>query len=253
MVRTLDGTARAFLSERYRPLDNYDLLQTALPIISEQGCEIVSCEVTDQKMYLKLLFPRLYADVKKGDTVQAGLVLSNSEIGAGSLKCEILLYRLICLNGMIGQHSMKKYHAGKRGSTEGDAISEILSDHTKELGDKAFWAEVRDVIKASFDQTHFNNEMIKLREATGEKLDPKNIPQIIEAVKSSFSLNDQQGEDIMGHLLSGGDFTKYGLANAVTRTATDQDNYDDATNLERLGGHVIELAKKDWQQIAMAA
>ncbi len=253
MIRTLDGMARAFLSDRYRPLDNYDLLKTALPIISQKQCEVKSCEVTETRMYLKVLFPMLRAEVKKGDVVQAGLCLSNSEIGAGSLKSEILLYSLICDNGMIGSNSMKRYHVGKSQGTDFDSISEVLSTRTKELSDAAFWAQVRDVIKASFNEAHFLNEMDKLREATGEKMQHTNIPKVIEIVKSSFNLNDQQGNDIMQHLCEGGDFTKYGLAQAVTRTASDQESYDDATTLERLGGQIIELAPKDWNQIAKAA
>jgi len=31
LIRSLDGQARAFLSDRYRPLDNYDLANTVLP------------------------------------------------------------------------------------------------------------------------------------------------------------------------------------------------------------------------------
>ena len=50
MVRTLDGTARAILSDRYRRIDNYEVAQTVLPIISEmQGARIESCELTDQE------------------------------------------------------------------------------------------------------------------------------------------------------------------------------------------------------------
>lgn len=48
MVRTLDGTARAILSDRYRRINNYEVAQTVLPIISEmQGARIESCELTD--------------------------------------------------------------------------------------------------------------------------------------------------------------------------------------------------------------
>ena len=50
MVRTLDGTARAILSDRYRRIDNYEVAQTVLPIISEmQGARIESCELTDEE------------------------------------------------------------------------------------------------------------------------------------------------------------------------------------------------------------
>src|SRR3990167_7362492 len=42
MVRTLEGTARAFLSNRFRPLDNFDLAETALPALTKAGCKIES-------------------------------------------------------------------------------------------------------------------------------------------------------------------------------------------------------------------
>ena len=35
MVRTLDGKARAFLSNRYRRLDNFDLLHAVMPVLAE--------------------------------------------------------------------------------------------------------------------------------------------------------------------------------------------------------------------------
>lgn len=57
MVRTLDGTARAILSDRYRRIDNYEVAQTVLPIISEmQGARIESCELTDAAKFQKKFF-----------------------------------------------------------------------------------------------------------------------------------------------------------------------------------------------------
>src|SRR5262249_41625075 len=35
LVRTLDGNARAFLSDRYRRLDNFELLEAALPTLQQ--------------------------------------------------------------------------------------------------------------------------------------------------------------------------------------------------------------------------
>lgn len=64
MVRTLDGTARAILSDRYRRIDNYEVAQTVLPIISEmQGARIESCELTDTRMYIKVVNERIQTEV----------------------------------------------------------------------------------------------------------------------------------------------------------------------------------------------
>ena len=102
MLRTLDGRVRAFLSNRYRRLDNLELCAAILPIINEmKSASIESCEVTESHMYLKVINKKLKAEVAVNDVVQAGFVVSNSEIGLGSLKVEPLVYRLVCKNGLI--------------------------------------------------------------------------------------------------------------------------------------------------------
>jgi hypothetical protein len=40
---------------------------------------------------------------------------------------------------------------------------------------------------------------------------------------------------------------------AVTRLAQDAENYDRASDLERLGGRIIELPRSEWRQLAEAA
>ena len=99
MVRTLEGKARAFLSDRYRILDHYEILEAVLPVVGEmgEGVNIVSTEITDNRIYLKVINKRLELEVQKGDAVQAGFMISNSEIGMGAVKVEPLIYRLVCL------------------------------------------------------------------------------------------------------------------------------------------------------------
>ncbi len=143
MVRTLDGQMRAFLSERYRRLDNFDLASAVLPVLKEmgEGLKIVSTELTESKMYIKVINERLELEVKQGDVVQAGMVISNSEVGLGSLKVEPLIYRLICTNGMIAQdYSQKRYHVG-RNAESGEAY-ELFRDETIKADDRAFFLKV---------------------------------------------------------------------------------------------------------------
>jgi hypothetical protein len=42
----------------------------------------------------------------------------------------------------------------------------------------------------------------------------------------------------------------WGLANAVTRSSQDVEDYDQATEMEKLGAKVIELDKRDWNCVA---
>ena len=59
MLRTMDGTARALLSDRYRRIDNFEVASAVLPIISGMdGASVESCELTNSRMYLKVVNPR---------------------------------------------------------------------------------------------------------------------------------------------------------------------------------------------------
>ena len=130
MIRVLDGRVRAFLSNRYHRLDNLELCALVLPVIREmKGANIVSCEVTESHMYLKVINKRMKAEVTVGDVVQARFVVSNSEVGLGSLRVEPLVFRLVCKNGMICKDfSQKKYHVGRQVNESEDAAYELYSD-----------------------------------------------------------------------------------------------------------------------------
>ena len=61
MVRTLDGKARAFLSDRYRRLDNLELADVVFPFIKDmKGADLASCEVTESHMFIKVINKRLH-------------------------------------------------------------------------------------------------------------------------------------------------------------------------------------------------
>jgi hypothetical protein len=113
LVRTaLDDDSRpqvrAFLSDRYRPLDNAQLLEAVLPQLSAQGTRIVSAELTEKKLYVKAVTERVTTEVRAGDVVMAGVVISNSEIGFGALAIQPLVYTLKCENGLIAGCSQSK-------------------------------------------------------------------------------------------------------------------------------------------------
>ena len=60
MIRVLDGKARAYLSNRYLRMDNYSIASAVLPILAEiPDVRIESCQITDSRMYIKAVNPRL--------------------------------------------------------------------------------------------------------------------------------------------------------------------------------------------------
>lgn len=264
MIRTLDNRARAFLSDRFRTLDNSDLAEAAFPAIFKLGVSVISMEITERRLYIKCVDEKINAQVKaktghglgeghaRIDQICPAIVISNSEVGEGRLGIEAGLWTLGCTNmAILKQRSMSKYHVG-RAIELGDNIYELLSDSTRAKTDAATWAQVGDVITAAFDKVRFDGEVLKLQ-GMAEDVIKDDVVQVVERAAKKFTLSDGQRSSVLTHLIQGGDLSRYGLFNAITRTAEDQDSYDDATDLERLGGQIIELGKEDWREIAEAA
>ena len=241
MLRTMDGTIRAFLSDRYRRLDHLELCAAVLPIINDmKGASIESCEVTETHMYLKVINKRMKAEVTVGDVVQAGFVISNSEVGMGSLKVEPLVYRLVCKNGLICKdYAQKKYHVGRQ-VAGGDEAYEIYSDATLEQDDKAFFMKVQDTVRCAVDESKFMMTVDKMRESMNIPLEHNPVKEV-ELLADKFMLSQNERGDILRQLFMGGDISRYGLFNAVTAASQLADSYDRATELERIGGEILAM------------
>ena len=254
LVRTIDGSARALLSDRYRPLDNYDLAESVLPKLISSGCQVESCELTDKRLYIKAVTPRITAEVKKNDVVQMGMVITNSEIGLGAIKIEPMIYRLICLNGaIVNDMAMRKQHVGKRREfVELDNAEQYYTDRTRIADDNAFWLKVIDVVSAMIDETMFQKIVTRWKDATEQKITVGPV-EIVERTAKRLVLSEGEKTSVLTHLIQGGDLTAYGLMNAVTRSAQDVESYDRSTDLERMGAGILELPRSQWHEFAEVA
>ncbi|MBR4903888.1 MAG: DUF932 domain-containing protein [Selenomonadaceae bacterium] len=242
MIRILDGNVRAFLSDRYRRLDNLELCAAVLPVINEmKNSMIESCEVTPTHLYLKVVNRRLKAEVKVGDVVQAGFVVSNSEVGLGSLRVEPLVFRLVCKNGLICKDfAQRKYHVGRQVNISDDSAYELYSEETLAQDDKTFFLKVQDVVRCAVDEAKFMLTVDKMREATQIPL--KHDPvKSVELLADKFQLTENERGDILRQLFMGGDNSRYGLVNAVTAASKIAKTYERATDLERIGGEILSL------------
>jgi hypothetical protein len=253
MIRTYRGSIRALVSAKYRRLDCFDLLQAVGPQMIEAGLKVKSSELTDRRMYIQAVTDRIEAEIKKGDVVQYGLVISSSDVGAGSVRIEPLIFRLVCLNGMIASTAIRKFHVG-RNQAEDDTY-ELLTDSTKDLTDAAFWAQVKDVVAASMQPERFNAEVDRLRIAANEPILNFDVPRVIELASKAVGVtNEGVKKSMVAYLANGADgagLTRWGLANAFTHAAGMNDvNYDDSMDLQRAGAKVIELNANQWKHIA---
>lgn len=263
MVRALDGNVRAYLSSKYRPLDNFDLAQIILPKLLEMKAQITSCELTETRFYIKAILPHLSDApppnavwgqghvILKDRKLVSSIVISNSDVGAGTLKIEPGVFDTYCTNlAILAQAAMKKYHVGR--SFEADANLEIFRDETRVQDDKAFWMKVQDVANAAFAEETFATAIEQIRNAANVPIVSTDLPKVVEVATRRLALPESLGGDILTHLARGGDLTQWGLCSAITATANDRDDYELSTELERTGGKVLALAGRDWDYISMA-
>ena len=250
MVRTLDGQARAFLSERYRRLDNYDLCDHVLPMLQRlPGARFESTELTPTRLYLKVVTSRVQIEIQPGDIVQAGVVISNSEVGQGTLSVQPLVYRLVCKNGLIAaDRAMRKTHVGRLSDASAEEVT-VFKDDTLQAEDKAFFLKVRDVVEAAVSEATFHQIAEKLRRTIGIRLEG-NPGRAIERVAARYLLNEGERSGVLRHLIEGGDLSGYGLVNAVTHFSQEVADYDRATEFEALGGKLIEQSTAEWDTLA---
>ena len=250
MVRTLDNNVRALLSNRYRRIDNFEIANVVLPIIKEMpDANIESCEITEERMYLKVVNKRLTAEVVPGDIVQSGIMITNSEVGLGSMTIQPLVYRLVCKNGMVVNDArMRRYHAGR--SNDANEDYSIFSDETRMIDDMALIAKIRDTVRAVIDQTKFDKVVDLMRNAKNLKIDSTaNIPAIVELGAEDFGYSKKEGEGILDYLIRGGDLSLYGYANATTRYAQDVESYDRSTVLETIGYNILGMNLSSWRNL----
>lgn len=267
LVRTLDGKARAYLSDSYRPMDNLELAEAVLPVLSGMGVEIMSAEITEKRLYIKAVDKSVVRQIPEGHHMGDGthtivrmadlfplITISNSEIGHGGMNILAGTFNGFCTNmATFGERSMKKRHVGSKFGdfVEGDVYA-MLSDDTRRLSDAALWSQVRDVVKAAFEEAKFDALVNKIT-GTQQNTILGDVPKVVEVTAQRFGFSDTERKSVLDHLIRGGDLSQYGLHNAVTRAAEDLPDYDRATEFERFGGQIIELPANDWREIAKAA
>lgn len=265
MLRCLDGKIRAVVSDKYRPIDNYELMETCLPVLSKLGVEIVSADVTDTRLYIKFVAMQIKATIMQmradhqgwqevEETISAGGVISNSEVGMGSLAISHSDWWHWCANLAIREHAVRKTHLGRSAAGAlGQEAEAFFRDETRKKQDDALLSGLADVLRAMMDQEAFSLRVQGYKNARTEKIDPALAPAFVSAFAKEKALPEPTRRGILDELLKGGEFSKLGLMTAVTAHSAREESYDQATDLERLGGQVIEMPRRSWTALEKEA
>lgn len=106
-IRANGETARAILSERYAPIPNTDVLKATQEIIGALDHELIRPVVTPDNIYVKIKIadvdPRTlpFVDEDEKNNYGVGIMVSNDEIGKGSLRAIPMIQRTSCKNSFV--------------------------------------------------------------------------------------------------------------------------------------------------------
>ena len=244
------GTARAFVSDKFKTFDNVHLLQSALPELMESDAQwqVVNGTVTDKRLYLRLKSAVITGEgAAVGDIMALGIGMSNSEVGCGSVNVYQMFWTLACLNGMQTEKRTRKSHiTGARGDAD---TWGLLTDEAKDADNHALALQMQDVTAAYASRESFDEVLEKMKTAHDDKVEGS--PQsAVEAMGKVLALTKKDTASLMDGLLAtigqagyaGQPVTRATMVNAVTAVAH-----------HRGRGQCGRLAETGRARVAMAA
>lgn len=248
VLRTMGNQARAFLGGGYEIIDHDQVLVALLTELEKFNgdFEILSTEVTDSKLYVKLAFPKIEGEVRRGDIIRSGVTICNSELGEGGLNVCPANFRLICTNGMTRMEQGERLTVRHSGSKIRE-IGEILS-RERANGKLEHFIENFTI---AHDEAAFQRTLNQMRNSTERQIEVS-PEELLNRAKKHFGLTLTEQKQALEHLLIDEDLTAYGLMNAITRTAHNPASYDRASELEAIGSRVLSVTDSQWRELAIA-
>ncbi|WP_435589604.1 DUF932 domain-containing protein [Micromonospora aurantiaca (nom. illeg.)] len=249
------GVLRAFLSDRYRTIDNFDVLLAALQGIQRAGVDMpdISADLTDRRMYVRVTHPGVavyapqlldgYRSPFSGRTgtdntvVFAGFVIANSETGNGAFSITPRIVVEVCNNGMtMTRDAMREVHIGGRLDT--GVIRWSADTQRKSL--ELVTAQTADAVATFLDKDYVTAKVAELEQAADASVtDPQGV---ITTVSRKLGFTEAQQTTILDHFIRGGQVTAGGVLHAVTSAAQTLDDGDAAWDMEAAALPALALA-----------
>jgi len=248
------GIARAFLSDRYRTIDNYDVLLATLDGVKSAGVEvnIDGADVSDHRMALRLTCPEVqqyseeilrgYTSPFTGEsgtdnpTIFAGLVIKNSETGGGAFSIVPRLVIKVCNNGLqMTKDAMRAVHLGSK--LEEGVIT--WSEETQQQELALITTKTRDAVATFLDVEYMKSKIDELHQLAGVEV--KQPPKTMKMISKKSGWSENEENNILKHFYQGGDNSALGVAQAITSYAQTVKKADRQDELESSALNSAEL------------
>lgn len=231
-----DGTARAFLTDKYAPVDNrwyLEALHEFLP--TARWSHDKSDEDT---IFGNILIPDTIMDYGTDeDTDYGGMVsVGNCEIGKRRISQTPSIFRAICMNGCIwGQQEGRKVSKVHRGTIDLDALKVVLAENI---------AHQLQMLPTGI------HKFLETRQLQFKS----NAKGVIAAVANDLRLTKNEATATLEEYVKHESDHKslFGVINAITRAGQ---RYDASTwvRMDELGGGLLDLSESRWNTLVRRA
>jgi hypothetical protein len=263
LVRTFQDAAkgyqaRAFLSDSYSIIDNYQILMEALESIKEAGVnvKVVNAELSETRMYLKVVAPEIVIQATEmlrnyrlsmdaGTGVISGFVLQNSEVGNGAFQIMPRAVVLACTNGAVmTQDALRKIHLGSRMDELGfNKNKNVMAANVRLIKE-----QMKHAVKVFLSKEYLKKVVDTYSDLGQPKIEAP-VQNVIEVVGKKYQIGEERRANILKYFIEGGDTRRMGLASAMTRECQDLTNADTKHETEVASFEIL----KDFKPIEAAA
>ena len=218
LLRCDGDSVRAVLSEKYAPVDHSRVLGWLGESFGENAT--LRFELTEEQLLVQFV-GNVARNIGGSDDLTPGICIRNSEVGLACVELSGLIYRRICLNGLI--------MTGQQGNWR-----------RRHIGDSSFGDQVREAIRNL--QGAASNGVSRFAGLRG--IHVPDMPGLFERVAQKFELTKPQHEAIKAAFTVEPGDSLYAGINAVTRAGNAESlDLDARRQLQEVGGRMLELAE----------
>lgn len=274
------GVLRAVLSDRFRAIDNLDVLLATLQGMRDAGVELgpgdIHADLTDRRMYVRVVCPQVsvYApdllagyrspfdgrDVGNGWTPERVARAAQGEGKAHAAGSEPIIFAgFVITNSDVGNGAftitprLTVEICGNGLTVTADAMREVhlgakLSDTgivkwsqtTARKNLELITSQAADAVAAYLNRDYVTAKVTQMQQAAGVPV--QDAPAVITAVSKKLGFTEEQQTNILNHFIAGGQLTAGGVMQAVTSAAQLVADGDIAHAMESASLPALELA-----------
>jgi hypothetical protein len=237
LIRSVQGEARAVLSDKFRRRDCRPGALALLEAAQQRGVIVSDGAFTDTRSVMRFIKPEVI-EVFPGEWMVFGASWGNSDYGRGASDLRLFFWRCWCWNGAEGESVVRQIHIGRRLQDDVDyAADTIAADAT------ASALALRDAFAGAFSDGKITRMIEGIRSANETKIDGKaraeGLKKVLTKGEVAQVVDAFNGADVEN--MPAGN-TLWRWSNAISWVGGQLDDADRAIDFARLAGDVMKPA-----------